>query len=545
MKPTIFLSYCHKNEKEAYEIDTRLRKDFDVEIKIDIRDIKPLGDIKKFMESVRYTDFVIILVSKEYLESESCMYEVLELIKDNDGIVHFSDKTIPIILPSASSNGSNINTSHGRLHWIKYWADEYKVLDEKLLQFQKEDYHDLNKEEAIKELREQINRNKIIAELIDSQFFTLTIKNKLCIHYDKLEKKGYKQIQEKIFLAHNPILEEKLEEKLGKIDELDQERFKYISVTDIIDPKSFPFVSETYQIDMPGFTNVWLKDESTNPTGTHKDRMAWEVIRKFYHPLQKSNIATGNKEMPHLSIISSGSAAVAIQTLLKEENLPNLHVLTDENTDEKIVNFMEKIGCRVFKHNLREKALKGPEILQLTDNPMGRDLSSRKMLDPLTYIYYNLLSYNIINFRADYCFIPFGTGDLFDNVLTIQSREFFSDVHDPRLEPGGVKKTHFIGVTTYNAKSKCDKLFSHYLPFAPTKRSVIKAHKKNGICGEFTELLTITEDFVDKALEIADKLNINCEPSGIAGLGMLLQMADKIDKDAKILIVNTGKLKME
>jgi len=39
----------------------------------------------------------------------------------------------------------------------------------------------------------------------------------------------------------------------------------------------FP-ATPTYRIKVPGFTDVWLKDESVNPTGTHKDRMAWEIV---------------------------------------------------------------------------------------------------------------------------------------------------------------------------------------------------------------------------------------------------------------------------
>lgn len=42
------------------------------------------------------------------------------------------------------------------------------------------------------------------------------------------------------------------------------------------DPK-FP-ATPTYQIKIPGFSNVWLKDESKNPTGTHKARMAWKIV---------------------------------------------------------------------------------------------------------------------------------------------------------------------------------------------------------------------------------------------------------------------------
>ena len=39
----------------------------------------------------------------------------------------------------------------------------------------------------------------------------------------------------------------------------------------------FP-ATPTYKIKVPGFSDIWLKDESINSTGTHKDRMAWEIV---------------------------------------------------------------------------------------------------------------------------------------------------------------------------------------------------------------------------------------------------------------------------
>ena len=44
------------------------------------------------------------------------------------------------------------------------------------------------------------------------------------------------------------------------------------------DNPKFP-ATPTYKIKVPGFNNVWLKDESVNKySGTHKDRQAWEVV---------------------------------------------------------------------------------------------------------------------------------------------------------------------------------------------------------------------------------------------------------------------------
>src|SRR3989339_808670 len=90
----------------------------------------------------------------------------------------------------------------------------------------------------------------------------------------------------------------------------------------------FP-ATPTYKIDVPGFSNVWLKDESFNPTGTHKDRMAWEIIVTYRDFLIAKKMGRVKNPLPTMSIISSGSAAIAIQTQLKKYHLPALKVLVD------------------------------------------------------------------------------------------------------------------------------------------------------------------------------------------------------------------------
>ena len=87
------------------------------------------------------------------------------------------------------------------------------------------------------------------------------------------------------------------------------------------DNPKFP-ATPTYKIELTGFSNVWLKDESQNKTGTHKDRMAWEMI-VTYKEFLISKKAGRIKQLPTLSILSSGSAALAIQTQLKKYELPN------------------------------------------------------------------------------------------------------------------------------------------------------------------------------------------------------------------------------
>lgn len=306
---------------------------------------------------------------------------------------------------------------------------------------------------------------------------------------------------------------------------------------------SFP-ATPTVKIDVPGFCDVWLKDESKNSTGTHKDRMAWEIVvtyREFLLAKERGQIAG---DLPAMSIISSGSAAFAIQTQLKKYRLPNLKVLVDTNINPNIISMLKSIECEVYETDLGRASLQFRDILALTNNSNGFDITSNQALDPTTR-FYDWLSYEVINSSPDYCFIPFGTGNLYENILNVNKREVSASIHDPRF--GGdidkLRKCHFIGATTNNPKSKADKLYSPHLPFVHFDEQWIQFYRYAGFCGDESGVFLLEEKYLEEAMDIAGGQSIVCEPSGIAGLAMLLQMKNKVRPDAKILIVNTGKTK--
>lgn len=305
----------------------------------------------------------------------------------------------------------------------------------------------------------------------------------------------------------------------------------------------FP-ATPTYRIKVPGFLNVLLKDESFNPTGTHKDRMAWEIIVTYRDFLLAKKRGQIKGSLPAMSIISSGSAAVAIQTQLKKYKLPNLRVLVDANINPEILESMKKLGCEIFETDLGKKPLFWKEILTLTHNSNGFDITSSEALDPTTR-FYDWLSYEIINSSPDFCFIPFGTGNLFENILNINKKEVSTKNHDPRFKGDleVLRKCNFLGVTTNNPKSKAEKLYSPHLPFVHYDEQWIRLYKSAGFCGPESNVYLLKEQYLDKAMKIAKMQKINCEPSGIAGLALLLQMKNKIPKNKKILIVSTGKTK--
>jgi len=308
------------------------------------------------------------------------------------------------------------------------------------------------------------------------------------------------------------------------------------------DPK-FPS-TPTFQIKVPRFNNVWLKDESVNPTGTHKDRMAWEMVVSYRQLLQAKKKGT-LKELPQMSIISSGSAANAIQIMLKHYQLPNLKVLVDYLMDPKIKKALEKIGCEIYETDLSKRVLFTEDILKLTNNIDGIDITSDDSLGPYD-IFYDWMSYDILNQNADYVFVPYGTGHLYENIVNTAVREPKSIIfHDKRFkaDPKKIRQCNFLGATTNNPKTSADKLYSPHLPFIHFDIKWIKLAITKGYIGPNSNVYTVQEKYLDQGMELAEKNNVKCEPSGIAGLALLLQIKNKVPKNKKILIVNTGKTK--
>ena len=305
----------------------------------------------------------------------------------------------------------------------------------------------------------------------------------------------------------------------------------------------FP-ATPTLEIDVPGFSNVWLKDESRNPTGTHKDRMAWEIVVTYRDFLVAKKRGQLVGDLPRMSIISSGSAAVAIQSQLRKYGLPDLKVLVDAGLDPFRVRFMKKLGCEIFETDLGKKPYHWKEILSLTHNPEGFDITSSEALDPTTR-FYDWLSYEIINHSPDYCFIPFGTGNLYENILNITKKEVSASTSDPRFtgDSSRVRSCNFMGATTNNPKSKADKLYSPHLPFVHFDEQWIRLYRHAGFCGSHSNVHLIKESFLEKAIDIAEKNKVKAEPSGVAGLALMLQLEEKIPVRKKMLVVNTGKTK--
>jgi hypothetical protein len=80
-RPNIFLSYSHKDEEIADGVD-KFFISKNIQLTRDVRDAMPYSSLKKFMDTIRDHDYVIMLISDAYLKSTNCMYEVIQFIQE-------------------------------------------------------------------------------------------------------------------------------------------------------------------------------------------------------------------------------------------------------------------------------------------------------------------------------------------------------------------------------------------------------------------------------------------------------------------------------
>jgi hypothetical protein len=154
------------------------------------------------------------------------------------------------------------------------------------------------------------------------------------------------------------------------------------------------------------------------------------------------------------------------------------------------------------------------------------------------------MSFEIINQAPDYIFVPFGTGSLYENICNIIKEELWKvGKNDPRLKVNinKLRSCNIIGATVNRPNSKAYMLYSPHLPFTLFNEQWLNFYKEFGYLGKYSNVYIVGEEAIEEAFEVLNSQGIKCEHSSAAGLAYLLENKNKLPKDKKYLVVNTGR----
>ena len=172
-----FLSYSHHDFIEADIIDNTLILK-NIKITRDIRDLAYTENINKFEESIREHNKTILLISITFLESENCMYEVVNLLKERK----YNEKILPIIL-----NIKNFNQPIFKLELITFWKNKFDNLNKML---------EGKTASIIADFKEELKKVESISYNIGE--FINIIKSMVYVNYEDSIKDDLRVIIEKI-----------------------------------------------------------------------------------------------------------------------------------------------------------------------------------------------------------------------------------------------------------------------------------------------------------------------------------------------------------
>jgi len=95
----------------------------DITFILDKKDLSYRQSIRDFMIQLGEADMVIIILSNKYLKSEYCMFELLEIHKNEN----LNERIFPIVLDEVK-----ISSSADRLEFVKYWETQLMDLQNKV-----------------------------------------------------------------------------------------------------------------------------------------------------------------------------------------------------------------------------------------------------------------------------------------------------------------------------------------------------------------------------------------------------------------------------
>lgn len=319
-------------------------------------------------------------------------------------------------------------------------------------------------------------------------------------------------------------------------------------------PGNTPLVIPTQK--MFGVKNLFIKDETHNPTHTFKDRLAFEMIRPMLEKIEKGeeiqpttfgSISYGNtaKAMGHyvsrLNALYGSEIARAVAfippTLLKKEFGPDTE--SHRVRASRIVDDLKK-SCAIVPIDLNKQVYRSKDLEKLARQHkvvIGEFVDITEGLDRVAYVHIIIEAIELQLQKApDYVIVPFGAGILCNEII-----DYISDHKLP---------TKVIPVSSGNPDTIAVMLYGPIwvdVESLEEKGSGMTRHDKIDRTGRKRKpyvVYNLKDEDILETMSLLAENGITAEPSGASSVAILKHLK-KIDpkfspeKDS-VLAINTG-----
>jgi len=188
----VFISYTHKDSDLTDIIEGVLTTYKNVVVTRDIKVTQYKDDLNEFMRTIRKHDMVVAIVSDGYLKSLNCMYEVTELMKEED----YQQRLYFIVVGDSDSRfykkenrydgfQANIYNPLGKAKYLSYWDKRQKTMEEEI--------NKLNiRTSMLGDLSSEMKKMESILPSLDN--FLSHISGKVGKSFEKMHDEGFYEI---------------------------------------------------------------------------------------------------------------------------------------------------------------------------------------------------------------------------------------------------------------------------------------------------------------------------------------------------------------
>lgn len=311
----------------------------------------------------------------------------------------------------------------------------------------------------------------------------------------------------------------------------------YAALSQTIKPKPLQSLSfEKVAYDRLSDVDLYIQDESSNPTGTHKYYLGISALKLYAEIIENRILRRNYSVLPQLTTYSSGNAAYAISWALKLCGLPQLKTVLAPGVAGRIEENLRSAGCEVFR-TLNTGWVN--DLLTFSNNSRGIDFDHYNKKNTLS-TYENLIAHIMQGPKGispDAVCMPYGSGQLFKEALA------YLDKNPPS------RPVLLIGVTADSRNTYADKLCGDATHQIKKDVEYMDVLMKKGILSEQSKIAKISEQDTRAGEIMQQRLGIKSEPSASAAMAFLVsdsfpknyfnKIGNGIDKPTMV-IVNTG-----
>ena len=255
-----------------------------------------------------------------------------------------------------------------------------------------------------------------------------------------------------------------------------------------------------------GLPSLWVKDESENPFGTHKDRKSEHVISQVLRlPLDSRPDA--------VCIFTSGNAGLSLAGFASRHDIPVIAIVDEDQIVPQSLPAL-RLACReVVSIDASSRRWSEKDLRLVSGEARGKNVFDATNL---AEAYAGLVD-EMAEARPDVLVLPVGSGEL------------FLGMHQ-RIQSLGWA-TRLVGVTVSRKDSLADKLYAAWTPYRARIRKLCQHPSPHRV-------VQLVDEKALKSTWNSVARHLTCEPSSAAAFEALRMT--QLGSGGCVAVINTG-----